>query len=100
MTNKKTTLILTIMTSIVLFILTLTQFGKLFELLLPKIENLQYQTSEMGSQYYWFNKLDKEKIEFFGVINEPETDNALPFYHYFDLNTKKLNFLEYIEDEE
>jgi len=51
MTNKKTTLILTIITSIVLFTLTLTQFGKLFELLLPKIENLQYQTSEIGSQF-------------------------------------------------
>lgn len=51
MKNKKTTLILTIITSIVLFILTLTQFGKLFEILLPKIENLQYQTSEMGSQF-------------------------------------------------
>jgi len=51
MTNKKTTLILTIVTSIVLFILTLTIFGKFFELLLPKIKNLQYQTTEMSSQF-------------------------------------------------
>lgn len=51
MTNKKTTLILTIVTSIVLFILIFSTFGKLFELLLPQIENLQYQTAEMSSQF-------------------------------------------------
>ena len=51
MTNKKTTLILTIVTSIVLFILTLTIFGDFFELLIPKIENLQYQTTEISSQF-------------------------------------------------
>jgi len=51
MANNKTTLILTIFTSLVLFILTFTQFGKLFELIMPKIENLQYQTTEVGSQF-------------------------------------------------
>lgn len=25
---------------------------------------------------------------------------TLDFYHYFDLTTKKLNFVEYTEDEE
>jgi len=51
MTNKKTTLVLTIITSIVLFILTFSQFGKLFELILPKIENIQFYSSEMDSQF-------------------------------------------------
>jgi len=51
MVNNKTTLILIIFTSLVLFILTFTQFGKLFELIMPKIENLQYQTTEIGSQF-------------------------------------------------
>lgn len=51
MTNKKTTLVLTILTSLVLFILTFTQFGKLLEFLMPRIENLQYQTTDIGSQF-------------------------------------------------
>lgn len=51
MTNKKAALVIIITTSLVLFILTLTQFSKLFDLLLPKIENLQYQTNEIGSQF-------------------------------------------------
>ena len=51
MTNKKRTLVLTILTSLVLFILTFTQFGKLFEFLMPRIENLQYQTTDIRSQF-------------------------------------------------
>ena len=51
MTNKKITLVLTILTSLVLFILTFTQFGKLLEFLMPRIENLQYQTTDIGSQF-------------------------------------------------
>lgn len=51
MANNKITLILTIFASLVLFILTFTQFGKLFELLMPKFENFQYQTTEIGSQF-------------------------------------------------
>lgn len=49
---------------------------------------------------YWFNKIDNNRIELFGVISKPETDYTLDFYHYFDLTTKKLNFVEYAEDEE
>jgi len=49
---------------------------------------------------YWFNKLDKDKIELFGVISKPETDYILAFYHYFDLTKRKLEFVEYIEEEE
>lgn len=49
MTTKKTTIIFTVAASLILFILTLTQYGNLLELLLPKIENLHYQTVEHGS---------------------------------------------------
>lgn len=49
---------------------------------------------------YWFNKLDKDKIELFGVINKPETDYAFAFYHYFDLTNRKLSLVEYIDEEE
>ncbi|MEN2402486.1 DUF4738 domain-containing protein [Flavobacterium sp. MC2016-06] len=48
---------------------------------------------------YWFNKLDKNKIELFGTIAEPETDNAFDFYHYFDLNDKTLKFVIAKDDE-
>lgn len=51
MTNKKTTLVLTILTSLVLFILTFTQFEKLFQFLMPRIENLQYQTTDIRTQF-------------------------------------------------
>lgn len=49
---------------------------------------------------YWFNKLDKDKIELFGVISKPETDYTLDFRHYFDLTNKKLTFVEHINDED
>lgn len=50
-------------------------------------------------QNYWLDKIDNNKIEFFGIICKPETDNSLPFYHYFDLNNKQLNFIIVNEDE-
>ena len=49
---------------------------------------------------YWFNKLDKEKIELFGVITEPETDYTMDFYHYFDLTKRKLTFVQKTEEDE
>lgn len=49
---------------------------------------------------YWFKKLDKDKLEFFGVISEPETDWTIDFHHYFDLTTKKLTFKQEISDDE
>lgn len=30
---------------------------------------------------YWFQKIDENKIEFLGVITEPETDNTVDFNH-------------------
>jgi len=49
---------------------------------------------------YWFNKLDKDKIEFFGSISKPETDYAIDFYHYFDLTNRKLTFIQKPEEDE
>ncbi|MEO8237187.1 MAG: DUF4738 domain-containing protein [Flavobacterium sp.] len=49
---------------------------------------------------YWFNKLDKDKIEFFGSISKPETDYAIDFYHYFDLTNRKLIFIQKPEEDE
>jgi Domain of unknown function (DUF4738) len=49
---------------------------------------------------YWFNKLDKDKIEFFGVINKPETDWTIDFHHYFDLKNRNLTFIQEANDEE
>lgn len=49
---------------------------------------------------YWFNTLDKDRIELFGVISKPETDWIIDFHHYFDLTTKKLTFKQEISDDE
>lgn len=49
---------------------------------------------------YWFNKIDEDRIELFGVIGKPETDWSIEFYHYFDLTTKKLIFKQEISDDE
>lgn len=49
---------------------------------------------------YWFNKLDNDKIELFGVISKPETDWTIDFIHYFDLSSKTLTFKQEINDEE
>lgn len=49
---------------------------------------------------YWFNKLDKDKIELFGVITKPETDWTFDFKHYFDLKTKKMTFEQEIYGED
>lgn len=49
---------------------------------------------------YWFNKLDKDKIELFGVISKPETDFTLDFHHYFDFTSKTLTFKQEINEDE
>ncbi|MDP3469063.1 MAG: DUF4738 domain-containing protein [Daejeonella sp.] len=49
---------------------------------------------------YWFNKLDNDKIELFGVISKPETDWTIDFHHYFDLTNRTLTFKQEINDEE
>lgn len=47
---------------------------------------------------YWFNKLDKDKIEFFGLISKPETDWTIDFQNYYDLTNRKLTFKQKIND--
>lgn len=49
---------------------------------------------------YWFKNIDKNKIEFFGTICEPETDWALDFNHLFDLTNKRLEFVVRKDDQE
>jgi hypothetical protein len=51
MTKQKTNLLLSILSAFVLFLVNFTQIGFIFHLLLPKIENLHYQNTEMGEQF-------------------------------------------------
>ena len=51
MKNNSTQIILTIISAIVLFLLTITQFGNLFTLLLPKIDNLMFSPTSIGGQF-------------------------------------------------
>ena len=48
---------------------------------------------------YWFNKIENDTIELFGVINKPETDWSFAFYHYLDLNSGKFKIKEHIDEE-
>ena len=48
---------------------------------------------------YWFEAAGKDKIQFFGVIAKPETDNTMDFYHYFDLTNRKLTFIQKPEED-
>ncbi|HEU5292543.1 MAG TPA: DUF4738 domain-containing protein [Cyclobacteriaceae bacterium] len=48
---------------------------------------------------YSTNKVESNKIEFFGLIGKPETDWTFAFYHYFDVKTKQFEIRE-LEDEE
>lgn len=49
---------------------------------------------------YWFKNIDENKIVFFGVITEPETDNTVDFNHSFYFKTKRLEYSESTENEE
>ena len=48
---------------------------------------------------YWFNEIEDNEIEFFGVINKPETDWSYAFYHFFDLSTQEFRIKEHIDEE-
>lgn len=48
---------------------------------------------------YWFNGIENDTIELFGVISKPETDWSIAFYHYFDMKTKTFKVEEYVEEE-
>lgn len=49
---------------------------------------------------YSFDKIEKDRIEFWGTVSEPETCSAFDFHHYFDLKSKKLYFEEDVEEDE
>ncbi|UII26887.1 hypothetical protein LVD15_00175 [Fulvivirga maritima] len=48
---------------------------------------------------YWFRELRNDTIEFFGIINKPETDWGIPFYHFFDIESQTFTVKEYIEED-
>tara|TARA_R100000935_G_scaffold55744_1_gene86118 strand:+ start:48 stop:587 length:540 start_codon:yes stop_codon:yes gene_type:complete len=43
---------------------------------------------------YQLNNISESEIEFFGVINEPETDWSFPFYHKYDLKKNEFEIKE------
>lgn len=49
--NKKIEIILLILTSVILFIVTLSQFSAISNLLIPKIENLNFYSSNLNEQF-------------------------------------------------
>ena len=48
---------------------------------------------------YWFNKIEGNIIELFGVINKPETDWSFAFYHNYNLTTRKFELVEFVDEE-
>ena len=48
---------------------------------------------------YWFNKIENETIELFGVLSKPETDWSFAFYHYLNLKSKKFKIKEDLDEE-
>ena len=48
---------------------------------------------------YWFNKIEGDSIELFGVINKPETDWSFAFYHNYNLTTGKFELVEFVDEE-
>ena len=48
---------------------------------------------------YWFNKIENDTIELFGVISKPETDWSFAFYHYFDLKSKTFKIEDHVNEE-
>jgi len=48
---------------------------------------------------YWINKVEADKIEFFGVISKPETDWTFAFHHFFDVKTKEFKIKEEVDED-
>jgi len=62
--------------------------------------NLNKEFAAISNFYsYTTNKVESDKIEFFGLIGKPETDWTFAFYHYFDVKTKKFEIKELEEEE-
>ena len=49
---------------------------------------------------YWLDRIDNEKIQFFGTISKPETDWAFDFHHNFYFKNKSLKTEIVVENEE
>ncbi len=65
------------------------------------VKNTEEKFLEIARFYgYWFNKIENNKIELFGIISKPETDYSYAFKHYFDLKRLKFEIKTEIEDEE
>ncbi|GAA4280002.1 hypothetical protein GCM10022260_04230 [Gaetbulibacter aestuarii] len=47
---------------------------------------------------YWFNKMENDTLEFFGVISKPETDISFAFYHFFDLKSRTFEIKEFVDE--
>lgn len=48
---------------------------------------------------YWIRSIQPDKIEFFGVITKPETDWSFAFYHTLNLNNRKFDIKEHVDDD-
>ncbi|OHX63961.1 hypothetical protein NH26_20335 [Flammeovirga pacifica] len=48
---------------------------------------------------YWFNKIENDTIEFFGVVSKPETDWSVAFYHSLDLKSMTFELEEFVDEE-
>ena len=48
---------------------------------------------------YWFNKIENDTIELFGVLSKPETDWSVAFYHFLDLKSMTFELQEHIDEE-
>ncbi|UII20554.1 DUF4738 domain-containing protein [Fulvivirga ligni] len=48
---------------------------------------------------YWFNKIENDTIELFGVISKPETDWSVAFYHFLNLKSMTFELREHIDEE-
>ncbi|MCB4807980.1 DUF4738 domain-containing protein [Tamlana sp. 62-3] len=48
---------------------------------------------------YWFNKIENDTIELFGVISKPETDWSVAFYHFINLKSMTFELREYFDEQ-
>ncbi|TDW51436.1 uncharacterized protein DUF4738 [Flavobacterium sp. 270] len=85
----------------------LLKIRKKSEVILDTIFRKEQFENHCGRQFkniaifhnYWFESIDENQIQFFGVISQPETDNSLSFYHYFNLKNKTFKFVKMVDEE-
>ncbi len=65
---------------------------------------ISYSSQELVSEaifsWYSFTQSNENKLEFFGAISKPETDEAFAFNHFYDLNTGAFEVQEQLIEEE